>query len=164
MGTWTAAANVSEADLGDELKLSAVYTPESGKFPNGDVEVQWYSWREGDKDWQPEGEKVRYKGDGQSHTATLSHTVTSADYGRQWKLGVKASSPDESVTGSSNVVTVSITPPAPTDVACGCEPSGFVEAGCGRRGVPDQVREAGCRRQSGERNHVLSGCEQPDAG
>lgn len=118
VGTWTAAANVSEADLGDELKLSAVYTPESGKFPNGDVEVQWYSWREGDKDWQPEGEKVRYKGDGQSHTATLSHTVTSADYGRQWKLGVKASSPDESVTGGSNVVTVAIAPPAPTDVTC----------------------------------------------
>lgn len=118
-GTWTAAANVSEADLGDELKLSAVYTPESGKFPNDSVEVQWYSWREGDKDWQPEGEMARYKGDGQSHTKTLSHTVTSADYGRQWKLGVKANSPDESVTGSSNVVTVSITPPAPTDVACG---------------------------------------------
>ena len=58
VGTWTAAANVSEADLGDELKLSAVYTPESGKFPNGDVEVQWYSWREGDKDWQPEAKRL----------------------------------------------------------------------------------------------------------
>ncbi len=104
--------------MNDTGVTSAVYTPESGKFPNGDVEVQWYSWREGDKDWQPEGEKVRYKGDGQSHTATLSHTVTSADYGRQWKLGVKASSPDESVTGGSNVVTVAIAPPAPTDVTC----------------------------------------------
>ena len=119
VGTWTAAANVNEAKLGDKLELSAVYTPKSGKFSNGGAELQWYSWREGDKDWQPEGEKVTRKDDSQSYTATLSHTVTSDDYGRQWKLGVKANSPDESVTGSSNVVTVSITPPAPTDVACG---------------------------------------------
>ena len=119
VGIWTAAANVNEAKLGDKLELSAVYTPKSGKFSNGGAELQWYSWREGDKDWQPEGEKVTRKDDSQSYTATLSHTVTSDDYGRQWKLGVKANSPDESVTGSSNVVTVSITPPAPADVACG---------------------------------------------
>lgn len=119
VGTWTAAASVTEADLGDALELSAVYTPKSGKFSNGGAQLQWYSWREGDKDWQPEGKAVSLKDDSEPYTATLSHTVTSDDYGRQWKLGVKATSPDESVTGSSNVVTVSIVPPAPTEVACG---------------------------------------------
>ena len=121
VGTWTVTADKAVADLGDEVELSAAYEPKSGRFP-ATAELQWYSWCEGDTDWQPEGDPVTLDGaknDGsKEYTATLKHTVTSKDYGRQWKLGVKAASPDESVTGGSNVVTVTITPPTPTDVAC----------------------------------------------
>ncbi|MCB6561643.1 fibronectin type III domain-containing protein [Gordonibacter urolithinfaciens] len=118
VGTWTATANPSDARQGDEITLSASYAANSGKFPKA-AELQWYSWREGDKDWRPEGDPVTLGDASQDYTTTLKHTVASEDYGRQWKLGVKATSPDESVTDSSNVVTVAITPPTPTDVAFG---------------------------------------------
>ena len=118
VGTWTATANPSDAKQGDEITLSASYAANSGKFPKA-AELQWYSWREGDKDWRPEGDPVTLGDASQDYTTTLKHTVASEDYGRQWKLGVKATSPDESVTDSSNVVTVAITPPTPTDVAFG---------------------------------------------
>ena len=118
VGTWTVTADKTAADLGDKVTLSASYVANSGKFPTA-AELQWYSWCEGDPDWQPEGEAVTLNDASKDYTTTLIHEVTSEDYGRQWKLGVKATSPDASVTGSSNVVTVAIMPPTPTNVACG---------------------------------------------
>lgn len=121
VGTWTVAADPSNVKQGEEVTLSASYAANSGKFPMA-AELQWYSWREGEADWQSEGDPITLdsaSNDGsKDYTTTLKHTVTSKDYGRQWKLGAKATSPDESVTDSSNVVTATITPPTPTDVAC----------------------------------------------
>ena len=117
VGTWAATADKTAAAIGEEITLSARYEADSGEFSTG-AQLQWYSWREGEKDWKPEGDPVPLGDAGKDYTTTLKHTVNSGDYGRQWKLGVKATSPDEAVTGSSNVVTVSITPATPTGVAC----------------------------------------------
>lgn len=121
VGTWTVTADPSNVKQGEEVTLSASYAANSGKFPTA-AELQWYSWREGEADWQPEGDPITLDHAGndgsKDYTTTLKHTVTSKDYGRQWKLGVKAASPDELVTDSSNVVAVAITPPTPTNVAC----------------------------------------------
>ena len=117
VGTWAATADKTAATIGDIVTLSALYEAGSGEFSSG-AQLQWYSWREGDADWKPEGTPVTFDDDDESCTVTQPHMVSSEDYGRQWKLGVKATSPDEAVTGSSNVVTVSITPATPTGVAC----------------------------------------------
>lgn len=115
-GTWTVAASSASIGQGDELTLTASYEANSGSFSN--VVLQWYSWREGDSTWVAEGDPIALEDGSQAHTETLTHTVMPADYGRQWKLGVKATTPDESDTGSSDVVTVTVEPPAPSDVAC----------------------------------------------
>ena len=117
VGTWAATADKTAATIGEEITLSALYEAGSGEFSTG-AQLQWYSWREGEKDWKPEGTPATLDDDSKSCTVTQPHRVTSEDYGRQWKLGVKATSPDEAVTGSSNVVTVSITPATPTGVVC----------------------------------------------
>lgn len=117
-GTWTAAASPDTVNLTDTLTLSATYEANSGSFES--AEVQWYSWREGDEAWEPvEGSEMTFNGADQAHTATFDYQVTSDDYGRQWKLGVKASTPDEHVTASSNAVTTALTLPAPTKVTLG---------------------------------------------
>ncbi|RDB63950.1 hypothetical protein C1878_03955 [Gordonibacter sp. 28C] len=117
-GTWTAAANPDTVDLTDTVTLSASYKANSGSFES--AEVQWYSWREGDEAWEPvEGSEMTFNGADQTHTATFDYRVMSDDYGRQWKLGVKAGTPDEHVTGSSNAVTTALTLSAPTKVTLG---------------------------------------------
>ncbi len=125
-GAWTASASFEKDDLvvGDTLTLAGAYEAKSGTFSK--VELQWYSWREGEGAWQPEGDPVVYEDkagempvDEQALSATFARETTSGDYGRQWKLGVKANTIDESVTGNSNAVTVTLTPPQMKKVELG---------------------------------------------
>lgn len=118
-GTWTVESSKSAYAIGETLHFTSTYAANSGTFTK--AELQWYSWGEGDSSWRPEGQAVTLEGediDRKTWKDTFERPVDAGDYGRQWKAVATLGTPDETVSVSTNIVTIAVVPQTP-DAVCG---------------------------------------------
>lgn len=118
-GTWTVESSKSAYAIGETLHFTSTYAANSGTFTK--AELQWYSWGEGDSSWRPEGQAVTLEGediDRETWEDTFERPVDAGDYGRQWKAVATLGTPDETVSASTNIVTIAVVPQTPS-VTCG---------------------------------------------
>ena len=118
-GTWTVESSKSAYAIGETLHFTSTYAANAGTCTK--AERQWYSWGEGDSSWRPEGQAVTLEGediDRKTWKDTFERPVDAGDYGRQWKAVATLGTPDETVSVSTNIVTIAVVPQTP-DAVCG---------------------------------------------
>lgn len=117
-GTWSASVAEEQGVVGtDTLHIAADYAADSGDFKAAIGYL--YTWREGDDGWVDTGETATVGNSDESRTMTFEHELTSADYGRQWRVCVVAERGDGTSTVWTNPTAADVEPPRMTNVELG---------------------------------------------